>query len=163
MLNLVTYLKFLPIIFIFVFCSIIQAEELIEADGVVVMTKKDMVKIEKSDNRNLKEETKLFNENIKKLVKVEENKILFMCVEQEYGYKKRFVMKTENGWTCDFILGLNEKFRGPLDNHGSTEYQLINIGTESVTIKYKSEFDHRSFGENKKTVDEGSVEVKYRE
>lgn len=166
MLNAVACTKYFLVIFIITLSPYIKAEDLIEPQGQVLTRddyEKHIAKIEKTENKYVKEETALFNENIKKLIKMEQDKVLFMCVEQEYGYTKRFGIDTTNGWTCDFIIGLNDKFKGPLDDHGSTEYQLINIGTDSVTVKYKSEFHHGSFGENKTTIDEGAVEIQYRE
>jgi len=175
MLNLFSSAKKLSIIYIITIVANVNAEELITPQGRIVESKLPQTRIleselpqagimsvEKTRNKSSVEQSKLFENNLHKLVKIDPDKVLFMCIEQEYGFRKYFGINTDNGWTCDFILGKGDKFSGPLDDHGSIKYQLTNIGDDSITVRYESEFDHSSFGENKITVDEGTVKLEYR-
>ncbi|GEM_PF-3423904 len=50
-----------------------------------------------------------------------------------------------------------------MDDHESIVYQFIDIGPDTVTIKFKSEFNHGSFGEDKTTIDKESIKILYRQ
>jgi hypothetical protein len=143
------------VIFITLACNALAEEVLIEAQGRV-LSKSDFPKIEKTENKSKDAESKFFNTHLKKLIRLDQDKIIFST-------DGRIGIGTDNGWTTDFILGLNDKFRPTMDDHGSTEYQLVNIGDKSITIHYKSEFNHSSFGKNKITIDEGTFEAAYKE
>jgi hypothetical protein len=164
MINYYNNAKYLLAIVVIIIATNTTAEQLIETDGHVV-TKEDYeeVVVERTENKHSIDQSNLFEENLYKLIQINHGKVLFMCNEQQYGYPKRFGINTDNGWTCDFIISKHDRFRGPLDDHGSIEYQLMNIGDESIILRYKSEFNHNSFGNNKLTIDEGTVEVKYRQ
>lgn len=144
------------------FATQAMADELIEADGRV-LTAGELVSsdnnsplIERTENKDQAGNTKFFNYNLKKLIRLDEEKIRIMS-NGRFGIDVR-----ENGWTSDFIIKNNQKFKAAMDSHGATEYQLINISEESVTIKYTSEFDHSSFGHDKITIDEGTIEINYK-
>ena len=131
------------------------AEEQNAEVKVRTLSLEDQIKIENTENKNQSWVSDFFERNLNKLIRLDENKILFMS----NGWVG---INSENGWMIDFVLGANDKFRKTPDDHGSTEYQLINIGDESVTIRYKSEFYHSSFGDNKKSIDEGTIEINYK-
>jgi hypothetical protein len=48
------------------------------------------------------------------------------------------------------------------DDHGSSEFMLVEIGENKAKIAYQSEFHHLSFGRNLITVDGGVVELDVR-
>ncbi len=132
-------------------------EELIEAEGRIIdITEYKGPEIEKTENKSKEARTEYFKTSLKKLIRFNEDKVIF-STDRHYG------VKTDNGRTNDFILGVNGKFKSAPDNHSHTDYQLVHIGDKSVTIHYKSEFDHRSFGKNKISIDEGTFEVDYKE
>ncbi len=144
------------------FATQTMADELIEAEvgvltaGELVSSDNNSPLIERTENKDQAGYTKSFNYDLKRLIRLEENKILIMS-NGGLG-----INVSENGWTNDFIIKNNQKFKAAMDDHGATEYQLINIGEESVTIKYTSEFDHSSFGHDKITIDEGTIEINYK-
>ena len=67
-----------------------------------------------------------------------------------------------NDWTKDFKLKINEKFYDQPDHHAHTDYEILNFDENTITIKYTSSFDHRSFGKNLITTDTGIINLEYK-
>jgi hypothetical protein len=65
-------------------------------------------------------------------------------------------------WLSDFTLSAGGKFYTQPDHHGGTEFKIISVDPDKVTIEYKSTFDHRSFGPDMITEDSGIIELFYR-
>ena len=57
-------------------------------------------------------------------------------------------------------MGLGEKFFQP-DDHGTITFVLKEVNSSGVVIGYEEKFNHRSFGRNLITIDEGEVKVAY--
>jgi hypothetical protein len=134
----------------------ISAEEAVVSGRVLTTSDYEPVIVEKTESKSKQEQSVFFETHLVKLTKLDQDKILFRT-------DGRIGMNTENGWTTDFIIGENDKFRMPPDDHGSTVYQLESLGDESITVHYKSDFNHSSFGDNRQTIDEGTFEVEYRQ
>jgi len=47
------------------------------------------------------------------------------------------------------------------DDHGHTTYTIVRIRPDGLVVGYKSTFDHRSFGRNLVTSDEGELELQW--
>ncbi|MBT7952642.1 MAG: hypothetical protein HN764_13520 [Gammaproteobacteria bacterium] len=137
-------------------CNALAEEVLIEAQGRPLTKSEYPPKIERTENTSKLAESKFFNAHLKKLIRFEQDKTLIST-------DGRIGVNSDNGWTTVFVIGINDKFRPTIDDHGSTEYQLVKIGDKSVTIRYKSEFNHNSFGKNLITIDEGTFEAAYKE
>jgi hypothetical protein len=65
-------------------------------------------------------------------------------------------------WQKEFTLGAGEKFMSQPDHHASSSFEVVNIKPRGVDLKYVSKFDHRSFGKNLVTTDEGTIEIPFR-
>ncbi len=66
-------------------------------------------------------------------------------------------------WQREFALETGGKFQGAPDHHSSSSFEVQTIGARSVLIKYQTKFDHRSFGKNLISIDEGEVAIAYKE
>ncbi|MDX1518565.1 MAG: hypothetical protein R3318_00480 [Gammaproteobacteria bacterium] len=110
--------------------------------------------VERSVNKNAESIRKFVNHHLKRLERLDDDNVLFM-------FNSIYFVKTENGFKSEFVLAVNDKF-GNMDDHGHTEVQLLEINEDSVRLGYKSEFDHRSFANDKITIDEGTFELNYR-
>jgi hypothetical protein len=64
-------------------------------------------------------------------------------------------------WQKEFVLGKGEKFMMQPDEHASASFEVVGIKPDSVSLKYVSQFDHRSFGKNLIATDEGEIEVSF--
>jgi hypothetical protein len=65
-------------------------------------------------------------------------------------------------WTTRFVLGMGDRFRTLPDHHAATYFTIQQVNATSVLLRYSSTFDHRSFGKNLITVDEGEVEIQFK-
>ena len=59
------------------------------------------------------------------------------------------------------LLREKDVFLGPPDEHSSTTYTVLRVGDKSVEIGYVAEFDHRAFGRDLITRDDGTVMLPY--
>jgi hypothetical protein len=62
-------------------------------------------------------------------------------------------------WTNKFILRKGDRFQTQSDHHAYFFFEIERLNPASVSIRYSSTFDHRSFGKNLITIDEGEVEL----
>ena len=92
----------------------------------------------------------------------------FISVVPDSG-KVRFISDGSLGigswgdsWQSDFSLGTGEKFRARPDHHASSSYEVRDINKNGVVLKYQTRFDHRSFGKNLISSDEGEVVIPYK-
>jgi hypothetical protein len=58
----------------------------------------------------------------------------------------------------EFDLAIGDSFFEP-DHHGSTSFTVKEIRPSSVVLSYQVTFDHRSFGKNLISRDDGLVEI----
>ncbi|MBU0479025.1 ankyrin repeat domain-containing protein [bacterium] len=65
------------------------------------------------------------------------------------------------GWQMDSVLQRGETFNSHLDHHANSKYTISKIEDSEIQIKYHNEFDHRSFGSNLITREEGNLKLKY--
>lgn len=91
----------------------------------------------------------------------------FLAVTPDAG-KVRFITDGRLGigdwgksWQREFALETGGKFQAAPDHHSSSSFEVQTIGAQSVLIKYQTKFDHRSFGKNLISQDEGEVEIAY--
>ena len=68
-----------------------------------------------------------------------------------------------NSWQSEFSLGVGEKFQARPDHHLSSSFEVRGIGMKGVVLKYQTKFDQRSFGKNLISIDEGEIEISYKE
>lgn len=64
-------------------------------------------------------------------------------------------------WQKEIDLSKGEKLVSPPDHHASFFYEVKEIKKNSVVLKYETRFDHRSFGKDLITHDEGEFEITY--
>ena len=62
----------------------------------------------------------------------------------------------------DFYVTEGDVFYKVADHHAAAEFTVGAIDAARVILKYKSTFDHRSFGPNLITNDTGEVELEYK-
>jgi len=128
---------------------------LISANGRILDSRSEPVLETTKDKKN--EETKrFFLSHLNRLILIGDDKILI-------GSDGRFGMDTQFGWTNDFVISVGKQFASAPDNHGSTMYTLKEILEDKIRITYRAEFHHGSFGINKISVDEGTIEIAYKE
>jgi hypothetical protein len=72
------------------------------------------------------------------------------------------VRDNAGAWQKEFTLGNGGKFMAQPDHHASSLFEVANIKPSSVELKYVSTFDHRSFGKNLITTDEGEIEISFK-
>ena len=58
-----------------------------------------------------------------------------------------------------FILAPGESFQGPPDHHSSTSLTMLKIDSSGLKLSYEMRFDHRSFGEDLITIDNGNISL----
>jgi len=75
--------------------------------------------------------------------------------------KTGYAFRINEKYAHEFTISQNETFSTPPDNHGSIQYTLTTIDSESVTLQYESYFDHRSFGPDQITIDRGIFKLPY--
>lgn len=126
--------------------------EVISSPGLIIaqghpINIEDEEKIEKTENKDKQWHHDFFQKHVTRLTPLTANKLLFMS----------------DGWNKDLVLRENDKIHKTIDDHGSNEYTLDQIGNDSAIVHYRSEFSHHSFGDNKTTIDEGSFEINYQE
>ncbi len=56
-----------------------------------------------------------------------------------------------------FVLAPGESFQGPPDHHSSSTLSMVTIDSKSLKLNYEMRFDHRSFGKDLITVDNGNI------
>ncbi len=61
-----------------------------------------------------------------------------------------------------FDVTAGSKFRAQPDHHSSLNFEVLKVDSEGVTLKYASQFDHRSFGKDKISIDTGKIKLPYR-
>jgi len=69
-----------------------------------------------------------------------------------YGRKTDDPKRRTEQWTKGFVI------EWP-DDHGASTYTVENIDEDSVTLSYKTTFDHRSFGRNQISRDQGTFKL----
>ena len=62
----------------------------------------------------------------------------------------------------ELLLSVGDTFNGPPDHHARCTFTVQAITNQGVTMAYRSEFDHRSFGRNQISVDRGRVLLAWR-
>ena len=72
-----------------------------------------------------------------------------------------FFVKEETELKKEFSLAVNETMMHP-DHHGMVLLRVQSMDAEGVTLAYESTFDHRSFGPDKITKDEGQFKIFWR-
>jgi hypothetical protein len=72
------------------------------------------------------------------------------------------VRDSGGNWHKEFALSHGEQFFLDMDEHDWSSFEVVNIKPNSVELKYVSKFDHRSFGRNLITTDEGKIELPFR-
>lgn len=70
-----------------------------------------------------------------------------------------FSLVVDREYRSDFTLEEGQPFNSGPDDHSFTKYLLKAVGADGVTIQYESEFDHRSFGPDKITIDRGTFKL----
>ena len=71
--------------------------------------------------------------------------------------RNRFLRKDDGNVPDDLLLAVGDTLRTPPDHHGQTIFDVIAIDEPGVTLAYRAEFHHRSFGRNEITIDRGTV------
>jgi hypothetical protein len=66
-----------------------------------------------------------------------------------------------SSWQQTFSLSVSDKFQSRPDKHASFAFELIRINKNGIILKYQATFDHRSFGKNLISIDEGELEIPY--
>ncbi len=56
-----------------------------------------------------------------------------------------------------FVLAPGESFQGPPDHHASSTLTMVTIDSKGLKMNYEMRFDHRSFGKDLITVDNGNI------
>lgn len=56
-----------------------------------------------------------------------------------------------------FVLAPGESFQGPPDHHSSSTLTMVTIDSNGLKLNYEMRFDHRSFGKDLITVDNGNI------
>lgn len=56
-----------------------------------------------------------------------------------------------------FVLAPGESFQGPPDHHSSSTLTMVTIDSKELKLNYEMRFDHRSFGKDLITVDNGNI------
>jgi len=56
-----------------------------------------------------------------------------------------------------FTLAPGESFQGPPDHHSSSTLTMVTIDSKGLKVNYEMRFDHRSFGKDLITVDNGNI------
>ncbi len=56
-----------------------------------------------------------------------------------------------------FVLAPRESFQGPPDHHSSSTLTMVTIDSKGLKLNYEMRFDHRSFGKDLITVDNGNI------
>ncbi|MGZ8217195.1 hypothetical protein [Methylomagnum sp.] len=92
----------------------------------------------------------------------------FLSVMPDSG-KVRFVSDGTLGvgalgqsWRSEFLLGEGERFMARPHRHGNAIYEVRQINEESIVIRYKTDFDSRSFGKDFISSDTGEVAIPYK-
>lgn len=65
-------------------------------------------------------------------------------------------------WQKEFVLKQGDTFLTQPDEHASSTFEVAQIKPESVVLKYTSTFDHSSFGKKVISIDEGEIEIQYK-
>lgn len=68
-----------------------------------------------------------------------------------------------DSWQSEFALGVGEKFQTQPDHHSSSSFEVRGISVKGIVVKYQTKFDHQSFGKDLITIDEGEIEISYKE
>lgn len=56
-----------------------------------------------------------------------------------------------------FVLAPGESFQGTPDHHSSSTLTMVTIDSKGLKLNYEMRFDHRSFGKDLITVDNGNI------
>ena len=62
-----------------------------------------------------------------------------------------------HSWNQTFILGRGGVFILAPDHHMKVSFQIVSINSTDMQLKYKYQFDHRSFGKDLMTIDSGKI------
>jgi hypothetical protein len=90
--------------------------------------------------------------------------ILFSSKKVSFIFDGKLGVQDSSGtWQNEFILGKGEKFQSQLDHHASISFELMQVHPSSAVLKYSSKFDHRPFGKNLVTIDEGEIEIPFKD
>jgi hypothetical protein len=73
------------------------------------------------------------------------------------------VRDSSGTWQNKFILVKGQKFWSQPDHHASSSFEVVNISTDSVSLKYVSQFNHASFGKNLINMDESEIKIPFKE
>lgn len=60
-------------------------------------------------------------------------------------------------WRKEFEIKKGDKFFASADHHSSTSFEITAISSQSFTVRYLTEFNHKSFGKNLISIDQGEV------
>lgn len=63
--------------------------------------------------------------------------------------------------SLSFNITAGSKFKSQPDHHSSLKFEVLKVDLEGVTLKYESQFDHRSFGKDKISIDTGEIKLPY--
>ena len=111
-------------------------------------------KIENTQNQQVQFWQEQFDKHTKRVAVYEDKIVLetdgFFLIESDMMGKAK-----------DFLWSKSVKLFKP-DDHSQNEFWIQEIQEEGVVIKYKSQFDHRSFGKNLITIDEGTLKLKWK-
>ena len=61
-----------------------------------------------------------------------------------------------------FFLNPGDVFYGPPDHHQTESFRLKEILRDGAMMTYESKLDHRSFGKNLLTIDQGAFKVNWK-
>lgn len=70
-----------------------------------------------------------------------------------------FGVDNKGVWKKSFIIPVGEKFYSQPDQHASAEFIVEGIDKDGVEVKYRSRSDHRSFGKNEVSFDQGKIKI----
>ena len=74
----------------------------------------------------------------------------------------RYFHVSQGGLPPELLLSVGDTVSGPPDHHAGSSFEVAAIDDTGVTLTYRSQFDHRSFGKSLITVDRGTVRISWK-
>ncbi len=113
-------------------------------------------KITTSQNQRVDEITQSLEEHVR-VVEYRDGQVHFVT-DGQYGMP----LPPDNRWAKQFSVPIGGHFHRLPDRHSTLVLKIVSIEGEHLELRYTHRFDHRAFGEARKSIDVGRVRLKWK-